>query len=382
MVRRIRGAIAATVVAVLLMLLPVAAWAVPSVSTLYPGVEVAAGEQVEFDLTVDASSGDRVDLAVTEAPEGWQTSLRAGGFNVRSVTPPADGTAEVTLEVTVPPDAPEGTHRVVVEATSAAGTDVLPLELEVTETATSAVSLETEFATLQGDAEDTFSWSVTLSNDTPEETTFALASAGPQGWQVSANPSTEARANTVTVAAGGTATISVEATPPPDVTAGEFPIGLQVTGGGQSAQIELTAQVTGSPQLTLSTATERLNASGTAGEATTVDLVVSNDGSAPLTGVELSASPPSDWEVTFEPATIEAVPPGESAQVQATITPAGEAVVGDYVVTLTASSEQREDQIELRFAVGTSGAWGVASLSAIALVLLGLFEVFRRYGRR
>lgn len=379
---RIRAVVAAGAVMGTLVLTAAVAWAAPSVSTRYPAVDVAAGEQVNFDLSVSASPGEQVELAVTDAPEGWDTALRAGGFNVRAVTPEPDGPAQVTLEVTVPPDAAEGSHQVTVEASSPTGTDVLTVDLRITEAARSAVSLETEFATLQGGAEDTFTYSVNLSNDTPQETTFALAAAGTQGWQVSANPSTQARANTVTVAAGGTATISVEATPPPGVSAGEYPIGLQVTGGGQTAQIELVAEVTGSSQLAISTASERLDASGVAGRATTITLVVSNPGSAPLTDVALSASPPSDWEVTFEPPTIQSVPSGESVQVQATVTPAGEAVVGDYAITVTASSEQRRENIELRFSVGTSGAWGVASVSAIALVFLGLFAVFRRYGRR
>ena len=357
-------------------------WAQPTVTTPYPAVDVAAGEQVDFDLTVAASPGERVALEVVEVPEGWETVLRAGGFNVRAVTPEAGEPADVTLQVRVPPDAAEGSHEVVVRATSDEGTDVLTLDLRVTEAATSAVSLSTDFATLSGGAEDTFSYSVTLANDIPEETTFAMAASGPDGWQVSANPSTQSRANTVTVAAGGSATIAVEAIPPPGVTAGDYPILLQVTGGGRTARMELTAQVTGSPGLSLSTATERLNASGTAGETTAVDLVVTNDGSAPLTGVELSASPPSDWEVAFEPAVLDVVPPGETATVRALVTPTGEAVVGDYVVTLTAASEEQRDQLEMRFAVGTSGAWGFAAVAVILLVVLALGEVFRRYGRR
>ena len=379
-----RALILVALVASMLLVSAPAALAQPSLSTAYPAVDVAAGEQVDFDLRVDAPAGERVELAVTEAPEGWDTQLRAGGFDVRAVTPGSEdeGPTTVTLEVTVPPDAAEGDHEIVVEATTDTGTDVLPLDVRVTETATSAVSLETDFATLQGGPEDTFNFTVTLSNDTTQETTFALAANGPQGWQVSANPSTQARANTVTVAAGGSGTISVEATPPPDTTAGTYPILLRVSGGGVTRELELAAEVTGTPNLALSTATERLNASGTAGDPTTIDLVVTNDGAAPLTGVELSATPPSDWEVTFEPATVDVVPPGESATVTATITPTGEAVVGDYVVTMSASSAQLQDQLELRFAVDTSGAWSIAAIAVVILVLVGLAEVFRRYGRR
>lgn len=378
--RRGLAVLGAAAVAVTMTALPAAAQ--PQVTTDYPAVDVAAGDQIDIDLDVTSSTTETVQLAVTEAPDGWTTALRAGGYNVRAVTANPQEPATVTLEISVPPDADAGDHRITVTATSDSGSDELPLDLRVTEAATSAVTLDTEFPTLRGGTEDTFRYSVTLQNDVPEETTFALAAQGPEGWDITANPSSESRANTVTVGAGESATITVEATPSPGTQAGTYPILLEVSGGGRTAQLELAAEVVGAVQLELNTVNERLNASGTAGNPTTVTLVVANAGSAPLTGVELTASPPSDWEVAFEPATVDVVPPGESATVEATITPGGEAVVGDYVVTLTASSDQREDSIDVRFTVETSPGWGIAAVSTILVAVVGLTGVFRRYGRR
>ena len=361
-----------------------AALAVPSVTTNYPAISTVAGEQLDNDLQVDGAPGERVALDVASLPDNWEATLRAGGYTVGAVTVPPGGEepASVTLEVQVPPDAEAGAHEVVVVASSSAGTDRLPVGVTISETAQSAVTLETEFTTLTGAPEDTFSWSVTLNNDVPEELTFQLSAQGPQGWQVSATPSTESRANAVTVEGGGTATVNVEATPPAGVSAGSYPVVLQVSGGGRSAQVELTAEVTGSVQLSMTTATERLNASGNAGEATPITLVVTNNGSAPAQGVSMSASPPTDWEVQFEPSTIEAIPPGQSANVTARVVPADDAVVGDYVVTMTAAAQGQQAQSEIRFTVETSGLWGLTAIIVIILVVAVLAEIFRRYGRR
>ena len=360
------------------------ALAAPSATTPYPAIVTAAGETLEIQLDVGGSPGERVGLALDGVPDGWRAQLRAGGFNVQAVTVPSsgDGPATATLELTVPPDARKS-ETITVVASSAAGTDRVPIEVSISETATSAVSLETEFTTLTGAPDDTFTWSVTLNNDVPEETTFQLAASGPEGWQVSATPSSESRANAVTVEGGGTATISVEATPPAGVSGGAYPLLLEVTGGsGRSASLELTAEVTGSPSLGLTTASGRLNAAGPSGEATTIPLVVTNDGSAPARGISLEASPPSDWEVTFEPAQLQALPAGESVQVQARVTPSEDAIVGDYVATFTASAEQGEATSDVRFTVETSGAWGITAIVVILLVVAVLAEVFRRYGRR
>jgi uncharacterized membrane protein len=132
----------------------------------------------------------------------------------------------------------------------------------------------------------------------------------------------------------------------------------------------------------LTTPDGRLNTTVSAGGSTQFPIVVVNTGSAPLTAVALSATPPRDWDVTFEPAEVPTVAVGESANIVATITPAGNAVAGDYVVTLSARSEDADDEMALRTTVETSTIWGIVGIALIVLVLVGLALVFRRFGRR
>ena len=68
--------------------------------------------------------------------------------------------------------------------------------------------------------------------------------------------------------------------------------------------------------------------------------------------------------------------------VTATITPAGEAVAGDYVITFTATNDQATATAQVRFTVETSPLWALIGIGIIALILAGLFYVFRTYGRR
>lgn len=381
-----RGRISAAVALGLLLaaLGGTAAVAAPLVTTDYPSVSTVAGEQLDVPLEISGSPGERVSLDVEGLPDGWSATLTGGGYTIGAVTVPPGGQepASATLELQVPADAAEGTHQLQIEASSSAGADELPVEVTISQTASSAVSLETEFTTLTGAPDDTFTWTATLHNDVPEEVTYQLDAQGPDGWDVAATPTSESRANTVTVGGGETAEIDVEATPPSGVSAGTYPITLEAVGGDRSAQIELTADVTGEPQLSLSTASERLNASGSAGEATPVQLVVTNEGAAPAQSVQLSASPPSDWSVEFEPSAIDQIPAGESAQVTARIIPADDAIVGDYVTTLTAEADGQQASTDVRFTVETSGLWGLVSVVVIILVVGGLVEVFRRYGRR
>lgn len=369
------------VVTVLSWSAPVAAQQGLQVTTPYPAVAVEAGETVTFDLQVLADTPQAVSLRITEAPEGWSTALRGGGFVIDGVLAEPDPPA-VQLEVDVPDDADAGEHEVVVAARGPAGQATLSLRLRVAEEVAGSVELVSEFPTLRGAADSTFTFDLDLVNNTPEEIAFQLDAAGPQGWTIEARPAGEQQAATATVAGGETTGITVEVDPPDDVTADTYPVQVRASGGGQEATAEVQVEITGNYAMTLTTPDERLNAEVTAGGSSQVPLVIRNDGSAPLQGVELSADPPADWEVAFEPQVVEQIPPGESARVTATITPSGEAIAGDYMVSVEASAEQTTSSADLRVTVQTSRLWGALGIVLIILALGGLAWVFRRYGRR
>lgn len=353
------------------------------VTTPYPAVAVAAGESVTFPLEVVAPGRQRVDLSVSEVPRGWSAVLRGGGFLIDGVYTDPDGPPEVDLEISIPEDARQGRHGIVVTGVSeTSGSDTLVLVVQVSRVEAGQVSLTAEFPRLQGPAGSTFEFALTLENETPRETVFDLEAAGPSGWQVRVVPSSEELASSVKVGGGQSEGLTVEVDPPDQAVAGAYPIGVRATGGGMSAVAELTVEITGSFGLTLTTPDERLNADVSAGDSTDLQLVLVNDGTAPLREVGLEATSPSGWEVTFRPETVAEIPPGESVSVTARITPADEAVAGDYVVTLRADTPEVSDEIELRATVRTSGMWGLVGVGLIAAALGGLAAVFRRYGRR
>ncbi len=350
--------------------------------TPYPAVAAEPGQTSTFDLQVTSDQSELVQLRVTEAPDGWDTVLRGGGREISAVYATPGEARDVQLDVTVPPDASEGNHRVTVTATGDSGRTTLPLTLTIVEQAAEAFEFTAEFPSLQGAASDTFRFDLTLANRSGREATFSLAAVGPEGWTVEARPSSEQQAATVTVEAGDSATINVEADPPDEVAAGSYEIALQASGESRTLDTTLGVEVIESTSLTLETANERLNASGPAGGTGTVSLVIQNDGNAPLQGVELSATPPTNWEVAFDPASVDVIPPGESREVTARVTPAGNAVAGDYVVTLKASGGGIDDSVEIRYTVRTSGWWGLVGVLVILAAIGVLIQVYRRYGRR
>lgn len=353
-----------------------------SISTLFPSIAVDPGGEATFPLTVLSPTPERVDLTVTQQPEGFKSTIRGNGSIVGSVTTGSEVAPELELRVAVPDAAAPGTYEVVVDATSATESAQLTVDLVVTDTSGGSVSMTTDFPALKGDSSKTFQFTLRLTNDTSQELTFSLSGVGPDGWTVDVAPTGQDQAANAVVAAGAKSNIKVTVDPPQFADAGQYPITVTADAGDYKAETPLLVELTGSFGMTMTTPDGRLNTTATAGNATTFPVVVTNTGTAPLVGVKLSGTAPTGWKVEFDTETIDQVPVGGQATANAIITPSGNAVAGDYVVTLTARTDQVNQSMQVRTTVETSSTFGYIAIGLIVLVLVGLFLVFRRYGRR
>jgi uncharacterized membrane protein len=353
-----------------------------NVTTPYPAVTIQPGNTVTFNLDVAVPTPERVDLAVSGTPSGWTANLRGGGNIVNAVFAGGATAAAVQLSITVPPDATPGSQTLTVTASASEGARTLPIEVTVLGATGGAITMTSAFPQLSGAPSSTFTYSVTLANTGTQKETYTLQGQGPAGWTVSVHPSGNAQALTDTIDGGGNDTLSVTAQPPTTVAAGAYPLQVTATSGAQSANAALEADVTGTPALTMSTPNQVLNAQVTAGSTGTVSLVVTNTGSTILQAVSVTAAAPTGWTTAFAPATIATIQPGASVTVIATVKPSSDALAGDYDVTYTATGGAATGTLDIRTTVQTSPLWGFIGLVLIALVIVGLGWVFRRFGRR
>jgi uncharacterized membrane protein len=386
--RLVRALLAAAVATIAIA--PVALAQSLTITTPFPAVFADPGGTAEFSVTVTTEAPERVDLSVVSQPDGWTTTMRGGGSTIAAVTTGPDAAAagqiraQFTVEVEIPDDAGVGSNRVEVEAQSASGIAArLTLDLTIAEQVPGAVILESEFPTQGGSPDDTFEFDLELRNDSNQEVTLSFQTEAPEGWRATARPGTgESGATTAVLEAGGISSVNVTVDPPPDAAVGVYTIPVRAVGGPEPAEAEVSVEITGSFGMDLNTSDQRLSLRANAGSPTTVTVVVTNTGSAPLVDVELTASPPRNWEVTFAQETIPNIDPETSQQVEATITPAGTAVAGDYVITVNARNAEANDRIELRTTVETSPIGGLIGIAVLVVVAVGLFLVFQRYGRR
>jgi uncharacterized membrane protein len=362
---------------------PVGAADAITLTTPYPAVAVAPGASVNFDISVTTNAAGRVDLTVAGAPDGWDAVLRGGGFTIDGVETDGKTAVKVTLNVNVPAEAAAGTQRITVRGVTASrASATLAMDIRVTPTAAGKVTLTTDTPQLKGASDATFTFNLTLTNDTAEDLPFSATASGPAGWTVTALVGSQAQAASVVVKAGATSPVSVTAKASAAAAAGTYPITVDVTSGAQAAHQELAVEITGSYKLALSTVDGRLNLNATAGSVSDLTLAVSNTGTADVEAAKLSATAPSGWKVTFEPEAV-TVPAGPTpVNVIAHVTPSGDAIAGDYVATFNVTAPVATASTDIRVTIETSLLWGAIGLALIAIVLVGLWWVFRRFGRR
>ncbi len=349
----------------------------------YPAVVVQPGSTIKLDLEANAPTTQPVGLEVDGVPAGWRTVLRGGGFVITGITAGPDKAGRAQLEITVPIDAAPGTYEIGVTETAAEGSYRLPLSITVQQQVDSGITVSADFPSLTGGPEDTFTYTLTVTNNTPEAQTFTFTPSGPQGWDVSASPTAEQRANTVTIDAGDDERIRVRATPAASTPAGVYDITVDVVSeAGARGSITLQAEVRGTPRLQLATADGRLNAKGRAGEVTDLTFIVANTGTAELTDVNFVATPPRDWTVTFDPQKLDSVKPGDTAQVVAHIEPATDALAGDYAITVRASAGTESETADIRYTVETGTGVALAAAAVVVVAVAVLVGVYRRFGRR
>ncbi len=357
----------------------------------YSGVVVPVGENVRMDLTVEnkGRQDEVVALKLTSIPKGWKASLKGGSFTVTGVAVP-DGKNR-TLSFSAEPDkgVGPGTYQFGIEGVTADGKLTANYTIGVTTRERSRlgaddIQITTSYPVLRGQTDATFEFSLDVNNKIDADRTFNLAAQAPEKWEINFKPGYEQKQiSSLRIRGNSSQTVAVSVTPPKDTTAGEYPILVRVSSGESKAEAKLMVVLTGIYKLDAATATGILSTDAVTGKPTTVSLLVKNTGSAVNRNVSLSSFKPENWKVEFKPEKIEALDPNQTKQVEATITPAATALVGDYSVGLMVDGEKSSSKtVEMRVTVKAPTAWGWIGVGLIAVVIGGMGGLFAWLGRR
>lgn len=364
---------------------PLMAYRGLSVATSFPSIYAGETDMITFDLKVRNYdlSPQRVNLSVTRIPDGWGHVFIGGGGIVKAVFAGPDETARVQLWVEPPKDIPAGTYEVVVKAQGSEGAFSLPLTITTGGNIPQRLSLDPELPSVRGTPDSDFTYKVSLQNNSAREVMVNLDARTPRGFQVTFKEQFGSKEiSTLPIDAGKSKDFSVEISPPQGVSEGSYEVEVLAKSEGANASTKLTMDIKGQPKLSITGPEGRLSGSAVAGHEKVFTLTVENKGTASARNIKLAGSAPRNWNVEFNPDTIEEIAADSSQEVKATVTPSSEAITGDYNVSFRANSDLGNTAENFRVTVRTSTIWGIVAILIIAAAAVVLVMAVKRFGRR
>ena len=354
--------------------------------TDYPAVSVRPGATSTVTLRLQNYDlpPERLALTVGGVPAGWTATLMGGGQPIAAVMPATNSSASFELRLDVPKDAPVGTSNLTVSAKGGTSNIDLPIAVTLAKDLPAKLTLTPQLPDLRGNARSSFEYQLSIKNDSGKKLTVALAADAPENFDAAFTEQYGTQQlSAVPIDAGQSKDVKLKVTPPSTIAAGSYKVTARVAAEDANATTELGLGIIGQPKIDLSGREGVLSTRATAGSESIVPIVLTNTGDAQAEDISLSGTAPTGWKVTFDPKTVDQIPPNGSQEVQAQITPPEKkAVAGDYVTSLRAIWRGDSGASTFRVAVATSSMWGIVGIGIIGAALLVLVGAVARFGRR
>jgi uncharacterized membrane protein len=324
-----------------------------------PYISTNAGRSASYSVTLTNTGKDTLFLLSTQqAPENWSVTFASGTNEIQSIFLKSGASATFTVEVTPPDTAEVGTYNLTIRASSEDGTlsndlglrtTISPLKREVT--------LSSAYPYVSSESGLSITYPITISNTGESDEWLNLSTIAPDGWEVSyATAETSGvELNSIYLTASSSTSILFEATPPENVSLGEYSFALNVTSvdGAVSASLVLKANVVAPTSVVtvLSTFTE---VTAKAGSTLTFPITITNHRSTDTTFLLSVKSEPENWETVFESDNTEVsnvlLTSGQFISLVVQITPPSSVEIGNYTTTIIVQSSDGavSQQIDLK----------------------------------
>ena len=387
---RLRTAVLSLVLLACLPVVAVGAEEAPPIKGLflltdYPAVTVRPGATSTVSLRLQnyALPPERLALTVSGVPQGWTATLLGGGQPVAAAMATANSSTSLQLRLEVPANAPLGTQNLTVTAKGQSTEVTLPIAVSLAKDLPAKLTLEPQLPSLRGTAKSNFEYQLNIKNDSGRNLVVSVAAQAPQNYETTFTEQYGSQElSSLPVEAGQSKTVKLKVRPPSTIGANRYPVSVKATAEDATADASVALEITGAPRLTLAGRDGIVSGRAEAGKETSIPIIITNTGTAAADEIEVSSSAPSGWKITFEPKTIERIPPGQNKEVQALVTPPEKAIAGDYAPTFNVASRGENASTQFRIAVATSTMWGIVGAGIIAIALLIMVGAVARFGRR
>jgi len=357
----------------------------------YTGVVISEGEDISIDVKVTnrGRQDENIDLTVTSIPKGWNAWIKTYNSGVAGGHVASDKSRSLTLRAEQEKGLGPGQYTFGIKAQTVDSKFTSTSQMVITvkgkkeEKKKKGINIVTSYPVLRGPTGGKFGFSLEVANKLDKDGIFNLTAQGPENWDINFKPAYEEKfISSLRLKAGQSQTVAVEVKPYPWEKPGQYPILVKVSSPKAKGESVLSVILTGTHKLDAGTANGLLSLDALKGKPASLSFYIKNSGSAVLNNMQFLSFKPENWKVEFSPEKLDTLTPGEMKQIEVSITPTEEALVGDYSVGITAEAGKMSKTLEFRVTVNASTAWGWIGIGIIVLVVAGLVSLFIRLGRR
>ncbi|MDR1872272.1 MAG: hypothetical protein LBS60_10230 [Deltaproteobacteria bacterium] len=363
------------------------------VAFTYAGPTISPDSEISLEVTLQNTGfkGDTFDFTVIEAPEGWSTEISRFSQSFTGIFLAGEERASLNLLVWPPSGQeliPEGEYPLALKVTSRNGGKTLEARstIKVASNLKSpqALTLSTSYPEISGPSDGRFAFTLDIKNNSAEDALVNLIASVPQGWEGSFKPGYEEKQiSSLQIPKSQSRSVTLDINPAYQAEAGAYPLSVKAEAPAGTAETKLLVNLTGTYKTRVVTANDLLSMATEMGKPVTVSLYVVNEGSATQKEISFLAVKPDNWRVDFKPEKLVDLPGrGSPVLVEMTVTPAPNALVGDYGLGVSVQGEKSQNALDFRVTVKASAAWTWVGSALIILVVAALALVFRKLGRR
>jgi uncharacterized membrane protein len=350
-------------------------------SSSIPGQRALGGDRVTFPITIQNYDDEGHTFTLGASSDtGWGLSFASAGKDVYKLFVPGLQSVSVDLVVQTTARAGLGEKRVTARVDNSA-IDLYVYITSVNESANVDFDVSSKIASIG----DKITYSLKIKNLQSQENIYRLSASGlPANWyyRYKSDAGSQEELAEVVIAAGTERSLVIEIVPPYSIGAGDYNFTASVT-SPEGSVISKDLMLRLKSSVSMDMISGKLAYDAKPGESFNIDVYVRNTGNgAALTNVYLETKAPDGWTVQVTPNKTASLTAGNTQTFRVKVTPPGNIVASDYSVTITAKSDQAQDEASYRITVKVDSLIPYIGGGIILFVIAGLVLVYRKYGRR
>jgi uncharacterized repeat protein (TIGR01451 family) len=358
----------------------------PVLSCQLPMKVIQPGETAKFQigLTNPTSTGQAFSISVNSLPTGWDARIKtSGGENIQVINANAGETVTLTVEVSTPTNAKNGTYPIVLTAKSVWMLENLTLWVTV-QSPSAKIELKAvpPYLDTYGGSEAKFK--IQVSNTGGLDELLNLTAEGlPQDFRVIFKDSAGQQITAIYVEAGQSKEFYVAVSTPKGQELGAKSFKVSTFNAELREDVDLTLNILGFYEVELTN--QNFYTSANVGGEAAYTLYVKNTGNMEIENVKVAVtgSIPDGFTISISPDSIQSLGINSEASFIITIQTESDVNAGNYYVNFQVTSDQTEPlPFTLRVEVFQTTNWILYAGIIFVIAVIALFLIYRKFGRR